>query len=957
MYIGNDLQVAESGNKIIDDISSSFNGSTTSFALLVGGAAPVPFPINTQQIYISVNGVIQEPDPTGSAGFKLLGNNIVFSSAPANGHAFFGVILSGADYVTVGTEFPAGSATAPSITFGNDNNTGLYSVTGGTMGFTSDGVQTFTLDGDGFKLPDNKKLLVGSSSDLQLYHDSSSNQNIFQFSAITRFRTNSLFSFQNSDGSEVILKGTPDAAVELYYNNTKRFETTNTGTNVTGIHVDDGATHDGDVTFTGAAANVTWDKSEDDLIFADNAKAAFGTSSDLTLYHDGSDSWIRDTGTGRLLIDGSEIHIRKYGAAETMAKFIEDGAVELYHNNVKKFETTSYGLLSSNQVRINSSNATTVGFSCGDAGTGFYNSGSNAIGYSANGTQKWNINSAGDLSLVDGVELKLGTGDDLVIKHDSANTYFTNITGDLVLNSDSIRLRKQDGLEDYLKCIANGAVELYHNGVKKVETNASGVSIPDSTSYMCGDGSDLQIYHSSSVNTIRNIGTRLDIIVNSNENAAKFNPNGSVELYHDNIKTLETTATGCTIQKTASNQNADLVIDSTNGGQARLYLKTSLGGTNRAARIDFSNQGSEQWTIINDYAQDGTNEFSIRHGAEIAIACDPDGAVELYYDNDKRLSTWSDGINIYGDEGEDAILHLYADDGDDNADKWRISSTHVGNMFTIETYASGSWLKVLSGHDNASLQLHFAGNKKFETLTNGAKVTGNHYVQSSGQVELAIGSTNAGGAMITFDGDSNGDWSGGDYSWIMHNTDGHMEYNADNPGGATHHIFKAAGSEKLRFQAAGGISFNGDTAAANALDDYEEGTFVSNLTATDLTLTSNTYTCYYTKIGRVVIINGYAQGTTPADISAYVANSSHSLGVTNLPFNIINSVGARGAAIVGVNAGFTISNNHYLSTHGTANSNSFSIWQEPDTNGTRIGPVLSANTGMALHFSFTYQTT
>ena len=128
MYIGNDLQVAESGNKIIEDISSSFNGSTTSFALLVGGAAPVPFPINTQQIYISVNGVIQEPDPTGSAGFKLLGNNIVFSAAPANGHAFFGVILSGADYVTVGTEFPAGSATAPSVTWSTDNNSGFYSV-------------------------------------------------------------------------------------------------------------------------------------------------------------------------------------------------------------------------------------------------------------------------------------------------------------------------------------------------------------------------------------------------------------------------------------------------------------------------------------------------------------------------------------------------------------------------------------------------------------------------------------------------------------------------------------------------------------------------------------------------------------------------------------------------------------------------------------------------------------
>ena len=37
-----------------------------------------------------------------------------------------------------------------------------------------------------------------------------------------------------------------------------------------------------------------------------------GTGFDLAIYHDGSDSWIRDAGTGRLLIDGSEIHIRKY---------------------------------------------------------------------------------------------------------------------------------------------------------------------------------------------------------------------------------------------------------------------------------------------------------------------------------------------------------------------------------------------------------------------------------------------------------------------------------------------------------------------------------------------------------------------------------------------------------------------------------------------------------------------
>ena len=171
MYIGNDLQVAYPSYRIIDDISSGFNGSTTSFALQVGGAATVPFPINTQQVMISVNGVIQEPDPTGSAGFKLLGGNIVFSSAPANGHAFFGVILAGADYVTVGTEFPAGSATAPSMTFSNDTSTGFYNVSSGIVGFTASGTQILTYDANGLNVPDNKKLLIGGSGDLQLYFE------------------------------------------------------------------------------------------------------------------------------------------------------------------------------------------------------------------------------------------------------------------------------------------------------------------------------------------------------------------------------------------------------------------------------------------------------------------------------------------------------------------------------------------------------------------------------------------------------------------------------------------------------------------------------------------------------------------------------------------------------------------------------------------------------------------
>ena len=139
-YIGNDIRANED-YKIIDDISSGFNGSATSFALQVGGSAPVPFPKFEQQLLISVNGVIQEPDPTGSAGFKLSGTNIVFSSAPTNGHAFFGVIYAGADYLNAGGTFPSGTASVPSITFSSDTDTGIFSPSSGAVAITSNGTK------------------------------------------------------------------------------------------------------------------------------------------------------------------------------------------------------------------------------------------------------------------------------------------------------------------------------------------------------------------------------------------------------------------------------------------------------------------------------------------------------------------------------------------------------------------------------------------------------------------------------------------------------------------------------------------------------------------------------------------------------------------------------------------------------------------------------------------------
>ena len=60
-YIGNDIR-ANQDYKTIDDVSGSFNGSATSFALQVGGSAPVPFPKYETQLIISVGGVVQEQE-------------------------------------------------------------------------------------------------------------------------------------------------------------------------------------------------------------------------------------------------------------------------------------------------------------------------------------------------------------------------------------------------------------------------------------------------------------------------------------------------------------------------------------------------------------------------------------------------------------------------------------------------------------------------------------------------------------------------------------------------------------------------------------------------------------------------------------------------------------------------------------------------------------------------------
>ena len=101
-----------------------------------------------------------------------------------------------------------------------------------------------------------------------------------------------------------------------------------------------------DVKFFGATASryMLWDESADSLLLSDNAKLLVGTSGDLSIYHDASNSYITDVGTGllKLTSDGTGINFQK-GNSEVMATMATDGAVSLYYDNATKFATTSVG--------------------------------------------------------------------------------------------------------------------------------------------------------------------------------------------------------------------------------------------------------------------------------------------------------------------------------------------------------------------------------------------------------------------------------------------------------------------------------------------------------------------------------------------------------------------------------------------------------------------------------------
>ena len=167
-----------------------------------------------------------------------------------------------------------------------------------------------TVDGN-ISLGDGKELLLGDGSDLQIFHDGNS---------VIRNQTGNLFIDNYQDDGDIIFRSDDGTGSQTDY-----------------FRLD------------GGDENIQFSK---DGKFLDSVKALFGNSNDLQIFHNGSNSFIKDTGTGGLVISTSLFEVYNAAVNEFMIVGTQDGAVDLYHNGSKKFETTSSGVSVTGSIDI-----------------------------------------------------------------------------------------------------------------------------------------------------------------------------------------------------------------------------------------------------------------------------------------------------------------------------------------------------------------------------------------------------------------------------------------------------------------------------------------------------------------------------------------------------------------------------------------------------------------------------
>lgn len=485
-----------------------------------------------------------------------------------------------------------------------------------------------------------------------------------------------------------------------------------------------------------------------------------------------------------------------------------------------------------------------------------------------------------------------------------------------------------------------------------LDTNGYNINFGDNDVASFGAGSDLTINHDGSNSFISDSGTgslfiqgTSGVFIRSSdggENLAGFTDDGAATLYHDNSPKLATTSTGIDVTGNA--------VFGDNG--------KAIFGDSSEFQIYHTGSGN---TVLSetgggDLFIDATN-LNFRNstsGGESYLTAVSDGAVTLFHDNAAKLATKSDGVDITGELQADSLdIDGTADftgkthhrggisllDGDilsfgtgddlqifhDGGDSF-ISEVGTGNLqiraddFYVMKQ-DGSEVMIRADTDSF-VKLYHDGSEKLATTSSGISITGG--ATATGEITSSNSVSNNSNGIRTVMGNDGG-------SGVI--------------GTSTNHSMLIATNNTTRMTvlASGGLTFNGDTATANALDDYEEGNFTPNYVGFSISSVSSN-NGRYTKIGNTVMVQVDLQQVT------WTAGGGH-LGISNLPF-----AGGAQRAFTGTFAWYYLVNNLATtdSLHGYIAGGASSMMMYASQSGHIWHTIVTPSSGSNGYFNGTF---
>lgn len=342
--------------------------------------------------------------------------------------------------------------------------------------------------------------------------------------------------------------------------------------------------------------------------FVDNAKARFGTGNDLQIYHDGSNSYIKEGGTGNLFIDATSLRLRTGAGTETYLTADGNGSVDLYYDNAKKLETTSTGIDVTGDILLDSDNAE-INLKSGITGT--------------SGAVNWTFNT----TTTNYASLNLN--------YDTrATTGFHIDSGyPITIDSSGIGTRFAYGGTEQMRLTNTGRLGVGHTSpvAKMAILGSSNSTITEANSNLCveGSGGNGMLFGTLSTTGFKsyiqsgfvsNLGTATyDLLLNpegGNVGVGLSAPTQKLEI----AGKIQVTSADPEIFLTDTTTGVDHSIDG-NSGVGNLFI-----------HVDKNNEGSDPKLQIN--VGDGTGLFCIEEGGDTGVGTtNPANRLHIFDDN------------------------------------------------------------------------------------------------------------------------------------------------------------------------------------------------------------------------------------------------------------------------------------------------------------------------------------